>query len=376
MVSNLLDWHHIGPMSKIKLARSDPQPQRPRILLVLGAGSTIHAGAPSTKDINDLVCQMEDEPIRTVVSRPADQRTEGNFNFETVLAALEELDEFSVRKRFPTAWQRIGGHLSAFAEFLPAFANAADNSFMVARTQLVGRIKNFVIGRTVSASPVALKAFFDQLKAEFDLTVVTLNYDDLIDRAGEWYDGFSGPILPDKFATFEFSAVRDRLAQHPTVLMHLHGSVRFGFPRFSPEPSINGEIVRYSVPISRLQAMLNPPGGIAQPTPIIAGDGKDRWMTRACVPFGYYYNAFINTVQTCPRLLIAGYGAGDLHVNSWVQEECPRIHGARRRIVHIDPAARRLPRTLECLTLGGDDGSFPPQNPHRVTEIIDFFKST
>ena len=134
------------------------QVRRPRLLVILGAGSTIHAGAPSTNAITDLVCQIEDEPIRAVVSRLRDQRTEGNFNFETVLAALEELDEFQLRQRAPTAWQRIGGNLSAFAEFLPQFANLGQDSFLIARARLVGRIKNFVMERTANASSAALKA--------------------------------------------------------------------------------------------------------------------------------------------------------------------------------------------------------------------------
>ena len=67
-----------------------------------------------------------------------------------------------VRRRFPTAWQRVGGHLSAFAELLPQLTNAEDHSFLIARTRLVGRIKNFVIERTANASAAALKAFFDE----------------------------------------------------------------------------------------------------------------------------------------------------------------------------------------------------------------------
>ena len=63
------------------------------------------------------------------------------------------------------------------------------------------RIKNFVMERTANASPAALKEFFDQLRAEFDLTVLTLNYDDIIDRAGEWYDGFNLPTASDPFRT-------------------------------------------------------------------------------------------------------------------------------------------------------------------------------
>lgn len=345
---------------------------RPRILVILGAGSTLHAGAPSTKEINDFVFGIGDEPIRSIVDRLRAQRTEGNFNFETVLAALEELDEFNVRRSHPTAWPRIGGYLTAFADWLPDFAPIADKSFLSARAQVVGRIKNFVIDRTAEASPDALRKFFYQLRTVFDLTVVTLNYDDLIDRAGDWYDGFSAPARSNDAGTFDFASFSRQSAQHPTVLMHLHGSVRFGFPRFSPEPPSEGEVVRYRGPVRGLQATLHPSAGIAQPTPIIAGDGKDRWMTRACVPFGYYYSAFINTIQACPQILVAGYGAGDQHVNSWLQEEYPRLHGVRRRIVHINPALLELPEVPECLNLRGDEGRFPPESPDQVKRIINF----
>jgi hypothetical protein len=61
------------------------QPKRSLLLVILGAGSTIHAGAPSTKEITERVCKLEDESIHSVVSRLRDQRSEGNFNFETVL---------------------------------------------------------------------------------------------------------------------------------------------------------------------------------------------------------------------------------------------------------------------------------------------------
>ena len=345
-----------------------------RLLTILGAGSTIHAGAPSTEDITDLVCQIEEEPIHSVVNRLRDQRTEGNFNFETVLAALEALDELSVRQRVPTAWQRVGGHLSASVEFLPDFAEVGETSFLVARTQLVGIIKNYVIARTASASPAPLRSFFDQLKAELDLTVLTLNYDDLIDRAGEWYDGFNPPVATDRFGTFDFSGFPVQSATHHAVLLHLHGSVRFDFPPWRHPPPQTGEIVRHTAPIRGMGATLQTPVGISQPSLIVAGEGKDRWMTRACVPFGYYYNAFVTSILDCPRLLVAGYGAGDLHVTSWLQEEHPRIHGSRRRIVHINPALPKAPPQQELLTLGGTEGNFPPADPKKIQEIIDFLR--
>ncbi len=212
-------------------------PQRPRLLLILGAGSAIHAGAPSTKQITDLVRQIEEEPIRLVITRLREQRSEGNFNFETVLAALEELDEFQVRRRLPTAWQRIAGHLSAFAELLPELSDAEDHSFLIARTRLVGRIKNFVIEQTANASAAALQAFFDRLKAAFDLTVLTLNYDDLIDQRGT---GTTGSACPRRRTIAENSTSRDSpLSQLPippyccicteaSVLTSLPGSLDTG----------------------------------------------------------------------------------------------------------------------------------------------------
>jgi hypothetical protein len=348
--------------------------------VILGAGSTIHACAPScapsTEEITKLVCKIEDEPTHSVVSRLRDQRTEGNFNFETVLAALEDLDEFSVRRRCPTAVQSIGGHLSAFTELLPDFAKVEENRFQSARASLVGRIKDFVICRTDNRSPAKLKIFFDLLKAEFDLTVLTLNYDDLIDRAGEWYDGFNPPTAPDRSGRFDFSGFSAQSTKHPAVLLHLHGSVRFAFPPMRlPTPQESGELVRHTAPVRGIGATVNPPQEIAQPSPIIAGDGKDRWMTRACVPFGYYYNAFITSILDCPSLLVAGYGGADPHVNSWLKEEHPRIHGARRRIVQINPALPKSPRSRELLTLGGSEGNFPPQDPKQIREIIGYLKS-
>ena len=348
------------------------EPRRPRVLVILGAGSTLHAGAPSTSEINDLVLQIHDEAIRAVVGRLRAQRAEGNFNFETVLAALEELDEFRVRKGHPTAWPRIGGNLAAFTEYLPDFTNVADTNFRSAHAQLIGRLKNFVIERTAEASPDKLRAFFDKLRTAFDLTVVTLNYDDLIDRAGDWYDGFGPPAKGGDAGTFDFASFPKQSVEHSAVLLHLHGSVRFGFPRFSPVPPKNGYIVRHHKPVRGLGSTLHWPDGIVHPAPIIAGDGKDRWMTRACVPFGYYYNAFINTIQTCPRMLVAGYGAGDQHVNSWLKEEYPRLHGARRRIVHINPSSHPLPEVSQCLNLCSDEGRFPPEDPYRVMQIMNF----
>ena len=203
-------------------ASPSDQAARPRLLVLLGAGSTIHAGAPSTQEITDRVCAIQEEPIRSVVEYLRNQRTRGGFTFETILASLEELDEFSLRKRVPNAWQRVGGHLSAFAELLPDFAKSVgvlgspqESVFMDARWKLAGGLSEFVNGKTANSSPARLKAFLDRLREEFDLTVVTLNYDDLIDRAGDWYDGFEPASSSTEFGAFDFAGFRRQVTTHP-----------------------------------------------------------------------------------------------------------------------------------------------------------------
>jgi hypothetical protein len=235
---------------------------------------------------------------------------------------------------------------------------------------LAGRLSEFVNGKTAHSSPVPLKAFFDQLRQEFDLTVVTLNYDDLIDRAGDWYDGFEPPTPGAGFGSFDFANFPCQVMTHPAVLLHLHGSVRFGY-----HGAGTGQIVRYVSPFYALETILYPKPGIAGPAPIVAGEDKDRWMTRACVPFGYYYSAFINSVYNCPRLLLAGYSASDLHVNSWLEDH-HRVHECAKRMVLINNAkdvqTQHIPRAL---VFGGSDGNFPPHDPKQVREIIDGLRS-
>ena len=59
-----------------------------------------------------------------------------------------------------------------------------------------------------------------------------------------------------------------------------------------------------------------------------------------------------------------------------LNEEYPRLHGARQRIVHINPSLKELPVVPEYLSFRGDKGRFPPENPDHVEQIINFLIST
>jgi hypothetical protein len=104
-----------------------------------------------------------------------------NFNFETVLAALEDLDQFSTRKHHPKAYeQSVDDRLSAFAGYVRGFAGMKDQNFAATRAQVIGQIKNFIIDRTACASPDCLREFFDPLRTAFDLTVASTTTTSLI----------------------------------------------------------------------------------------------------------------------------------------------------------------------------------------------------
>ena len=249
---------------------------------------------------------------------------------------------------------------------------------------LLSAISGFFIKETAASSITAVQGFIERLKQNFDLTVVTLNYDDLIDRTGDWFDGFvsADDDPPADWERFDPTCFRTKILSAPAALLHLHGSVRFGLSPWHLSPRNWPQIVRYQSAeraLASVQPSEKAPGG---PVPIISGYNKERWMTRYAMPFGYYYNAFVNAACESPLWLIAGYGANDRHVNGWVTESM-RIHGANSRIVIID-RSEGLPlwhsldwsdqpgSRMQMYT--GAKGDFPPNN-NTAEEILSFLAS-
>lgn len=202
---------------------------RQRLVLLLGAGSTIHAGAPSTDDITDYLCAHENDRFGKVIKGLCEQRGSLGFNFETVIAAMEALDGYVLDKRYPAV---VGGEIGAFTDLMPSYEDflktVNTDPFFDLRRALLSVIATFVIDKTESSPTIKLSAFVNGLREHFDLTVVTLNYDDLIDRTGTWFDGFVPSNESDQYEVFDHAAFRARVSSEPAVLLHLHGSVRFG----------------------------------------------------------------------------------------------------------------------------------------------------
>lgn len=349
--------------------------KRQRLVLLLGAGSTIHAGVPSTDDVTKRVCALTEEGISLVVRGLREREPRLDFNFETVLAALEDLEEYTRGARSGSARET----LSIFTNLSPYYRlfepDEKRSSIFRTRTSLLNGIFQLFIKATVNLPAEELKTFIDCLRRDFDITVVTLNYDDLIDRAGDWFDGFVSNGESDEYRVFDPMQFRARVFSDPAVLLHLHGSIRFG-----RRPQRGSGIVKYESPEKALRSLGSksvPMGGEA---PIISGYKKERWLNTYVTPFGYYYNAFMNAALDCPLWIIGGYGGNDLHVSTWVGEH-RRIYGKDARTVLVDKRddLSQLSGSLSTAVSqtirfygGADKGNFPPNR--FVDDIIAFLK--
>ena len=353
---------------------------RPRLMVLLGAGASVHAGVPSTVQVTERICQLDNCAIKAIVDSFKGKGWAG-FSFETVMAALEDLQEYQEACRFPG--RGIRGTLSMFTELAPEYVGFAHDGeplhVFSTRIALLGGIFDFFIRETPQQHPERLQAFVDRLRQDFDLTVLTLNYDDLIDRTGPWFDGFVASHESQDYDVFSSGQFVDRVATEPNVLLHLHGSVRFG-RALRPDR----DIVKYHSAEAAREALIGSARSPQWAAPIVSGHQKERWLQRYVAPLGYYYNAFVNAAASTPLWLIAGYGANDVHVNTWVMESM-RMHKERARVVHIDTASCahlvldilpgcNIPSQPRLKSYYGPTiGNFPPQNAV-LEDIVAFLR--
>jgi hypothetical protein len=129
-----------------------------------------------------------------------------------------------------------------------------------------------------------------------------------------------------------------------TRILHLHGSVFYGYLRpANPNRFIfedqHEDLYRFDSAADARQTWTGrsqnhaQSGERAAAGPIITGQRKpDKLLA---YPYSTYQAVLHDSILSNSRLLIAGYGFGDLHFNSLMQR-LTRIHGDNRRVVLID----------------------------------------
>lgn len=307
---------------------------RPTLAVIVGAGASVASGVPNSAELldvvlNALISRVRTEkrdsieevtfPLREVLEAGLSAR--GEEGFESIVAALEELLSYGLGE---------GPLLQAFTELRPHVRDIARTDVLFGAHESVIQAILAALRAGVPRTPIhvaahdSLCAFVRRLASFARIVLVTLNFDALLDDVLEWNDGFVAN--GDAYKEFDPRRWYERVSQDH-LLMHVHGSVRFGM-RPSTHMQVNvpfSEPVRYPTQAiaARMQTHASSPsadGQLLMASPIIAGGHKSPKLMLNSRPFAYYNGTALEAISKADRLLILGYGFGDAHVNVWIDE--------------------------------------------------------
>jgi len=338
-----------------------------RLTVLLGAGGSIPLGVPCTAAITRRVLALDRDPdylrfaaqghyrppfeaISALIASARRTTHDGHDtteppNFEQILHALEALQGLVDHPPIVEAVLTAG-----LADGIKTLLQPSHN-MSLASTYLLDTVRAMI----TSASQVArghpmwraYSDFWHQLSERFILDFVTLNYDTLTEDALPSLDDGFRPILDEQSRRFDPAAFSSPPSNGR--LIHLHGSVRFGYRPFHVNPNRfafeDAHQDLYAYPTAeeargasggattehRSQA-----GRTMNVGPIITGLQKTDKMV-AAQPYMSYYHAATSCLLGTPRLLVIGYSFGDEHISAWLAR-MPRIHGDRLRLGIIDIA--------------------------------------
>ncbi len=250
------------------------------------------------------------------------------------------------------AWRATGsGHMRNMfslvtggprAELLPLFegmtaATAANYFFRRLHSIFSGHDPN----RDMTDEWQKYQYFWDALASGHRLDIATTNYDNLIEMARpELNQGFQ-PIPGENAKRFSPCVLR----QPGNHLVHLHGSIHWGYR------SGAHDINRFAFQDSRHDLYWHDDPEAAQKSwghgssqksqsgaelivgPMLTGLQKPDKVLSA-EPYASYYRTFGKWLEDNSRLVVVGYGFGDVHINDLVHR-LTSWHGSKRKVVLI-----------------------------------------
>lgn len=306
-----------------------------KLLMVVGAGASLDFDMPSVSGVHEIINErmqahypLDLQPgtnlyvwIRDAIARhwttfvPAHLRRSPHF--EDVLYTI-----FALSAAFPS-----GADTSSLGALITPTA-MPDVNFMARQKRSAGpnlleELGHAAIDALVSelrarctrvetkhaAEFAKLKHLVTALQDEFEIAIVTLNYDDVLLRA-----------LPDLETGFNDKGRFDEqriFTRNWPCLLHLHGSVHFN------QVMAEGDLHHICWQDDLSQSFQSNAAGRSGQTStegatfpnsiVVAGYGKTTQILRR--PFRTYYSELDRLVSQCDALLFAGYGFGDVHLN-------------------------------------------------------------
>lgn len=329
---------------------------RRKLLVIVGSGASIDFGMPCVPQVGEFL-RIAAQPNFSLradrgsnLYRYIEQQIAEYWRahvpphlgktpqFEDVLYAI-----FALAAAFPAG--RYTSALGALIGLraLPELANPIGG-----RTQVDGHLVSHLGGAMVDAlldefrkrcrtlaagKPEQLRkagAFFEALSEQFEIAVVTLNYDDVV------YRSFQGTETGFDPVTGRFDEIRILQRSTWPCFLHLHGSVHFdmregeGLHDIHWNEDLEGPFQQNAWGRSGLSS---PEGAEFPMSSIIAGYGKTTQILRR--PFRTYYGELDRLAVDCDAALFMGYGFGDIHLNMAFERF---RNGRRRPAVVIDYA--------------------------------------
>ncbi|MDD9942485.1 MAG: SIR2 family protein [Myxococcales bacterium] len=337
---------------------------KPQLTVLVGAGSSVAAGAPSTAGLTRAVVEglRAREPYSCAASQFRDQ-------VEAILAAADDyyhpgaesgeanfeqlLDVFESGAALAVGWQAHTVSTtseSCLTRARPDLGDALTPSFF---RECVHVVEQTVLDAIIEASRVDLeqpllagfRAWWRALGERFDLTVGCLNYDTLIESALDLGAANQGFVRIAGEGTWRLSTDLSGPACGGHRLFHLHGSIHFGAREYGADPNRFAydagfhELYWHPTPGAAYQTMWGQSAPRSQSGRELGGGRlltglhkADKTLTE---PMASYYLEFCNQLVRSSRLLIAGYGFQDHHINAALRRFV-RAHGGRGRVAVVD----------------------------------------
>jgi hypothetical protein len=309
---------------------------RSSLLVLLGAGFSQAFGIPGTEELTRIVESHyaqrgrqngDDTAAKVFEHLAAGLKAEfgESYNFEVLLDALEASLQFGEPDAiYHTRPRSTLRPIVELQKWLPTDGLAVLRGIMETAYLL---IRKALIEAQTALSDVdrgIIRSLFDHLAAAHRLACVNLNYDEAVDSSVPYLDtGFNLHVADVDGKELDPELL---LAARGNQMAHLHGSVYYRFPELAP-----GRLVHVADDDNRYAGWaLTTTGGI-YPS-MISGLAKSEKLLRP--PFNIFYHWATDAIVDIPRVLICGYGVGDLHINAWLAQAAI-AHGPNYKLVFI-----------------------------------------
>ena len=298
-----------------------------KIVYLLGAGAMIDFGGPSTseltKECENILCSMS-HSYSKIISSLEKLYGPNNFNFETIIAAVEQLLNYSI------ATDRMGYNSIEntnlirilFSSNFPEL-NSSDlwECYRMLINSVIDRVDKYDCLRSFDLDDInhsndvqaMLRKYLLKMRTDNNLKIYSLNYDRLIPKLlyDKWlYDATVSNGIESNFE-YRFNA----FLEHRLTYFNLHGSIYL-----KQQPNQLYSIVQSDSP-NRISYAIPQRGGSPNEqiifSPIIAGYTKSQRVMSDVFNFGF--STFFADINTCSELIVIGYSFSDPYINSVIR---------------------------------------------------------